>query len=629
MLRWARCLIVIFAACAFAASVSPIAQAADKYEVGSSQAAVASRPAGSGQDAVTAVMLAGSDLPAGFRPRAPMTGPLNDERGRLLGIDAKGVAVLNSPVPSWVRTWVRTENGETVFELAENTGNQENAQAAVTSYDEGRRGSGWIEMPLPGPMHLNGLRREVPSRHTFYQIVSLGLARGPYFFAFLVAVPMQSAMSGNNLLSNLAKVQWGKVPTDAPDIILPVDVYIERATGAIAAVILSYMGIINLVAYVNDPLREDRRRRKSEQISRQPGNADVSDVSREASHNKKIALLRFILQVSGAAIAVTAADIISALTNYWYLYLVVGLAIFWAAGRLGRPGRRRRITNQPVLGSRRIRAVSLMTVALVMVLFGFQMLMVNALSSQQPQVTANGSPLAAQVFLWLGIALVASGTVAYRYARRLGSIEARQLMIRDTRPPVLYLRSFGDDDLKLWTGALGRRFFIERFAPDRFDTFEEVLVRHLSLFGPVIALNPPGTTLPPMGAARATLDPAEWQSTVAIWMERSAQIVFSAPPRSITQGLLWEFNEVSVNKYWDKSIIVIPPIPSRALSERWCEFLPACQAILPSKFSHPADTHNILLLASRDGRWTTIIARRKSEWSYSAALKHVLSNHPD
>ncbi len=114
-----------------------------------------------------------------------------------------------------------------------------------------------------------------------------------------------------------------------------------------------------------------------------------------------------------------------------------------------------------------------------------------------------------------GLVLVALGAIIFRSARRLGSVDARRLMLRDPRPPVLYLRSFGDDRLKLWTATFGRPSLIERFTLRRFDTFEEVLVRYLSRHGPVIAVNPPGTRLAPLGAARETIDSADWQSAVA------------------------------------------------------------------------------------------------------------------
>ena len=118
-------------------------------------------------------------------------------------------------------------------------------------------------------------------------------------------------------------------------------------------------------------------------------------------------------------------------------------------------------------------------------------------------------------------------------------------MLRDPRPPVLYLRSFGDDRLKLWTAAFGGPSLIERFTPRRFDTFDEVLVRYLSGYGPVIAVNPPGTTLAPLGAARQTIDSADWQAAAATWMAQSRLIVFAAPPSEVDRGLRWKLEAVS------------------------------------------------------------------------------------
>ena len=136
------------------------------------------------------------------------------------------------------------------------------------------------------------------------------------------------------------------------------------------------------------------------------------------------------------------------------------------------------------------------------------------------------------------------GAIIYRYTRRLGSIDARRLLERDSRPPVLYLRAFGDDRLRLWTATLGRSSLIERFTLRRFDRFEEVLVRRLSQYGPVIAVNPPGTKLAPLGAARQTIENAEWHEEVAGWMAACALIVFLTPPIEVREGLRWELRTV-------------------------------------------------------------------------------------
>jgi hypothetical protein len=279
----------------------------------------------------------------------------------------------------------------------------------------------------------------------------------------------------------------------------------------------------------------------------------------------------------------------------------------------------------------------MMSLAWVMVFTGVLAVIFFALNQAEPSAAvaasaASGSPLPWQALPWhglaagfaytgIGITEVAAGAVISRHARRLASVEARRLMLRDTRPPVLYLRSFGDDALQLRAATLGRPWLIERFALNRFDAFEEVIVRHLSLRGPVIALNPPGTKLAPLGAARETLDPAGWQSTIADWMAQSALIVVIAPPGLVTPGLTWELERVSANRHWDKTLILVPPVPADLLRDRWQAFLHACVRLWPFTVPLSVEGPGPLVLTITNNTWTVIAADRQNEWSYSAALR--------
>jgi hypothetical protein len=218
------------------------------------------------------------------------------------------------------------------------------------------------------------------------------------------------------------------------------------------------------------------------------------------------------------------------------------------------------------------------------------------------------------------------GAVILRVARRLGSVEARRLMLRDPRPPVLYLRSSGDDRLRLWTATFGRPSLIERFTPHRFDRFEEVLVRYLSRYGPVIAVNPPGTRLAPLGAARETIDSADWQSAVAAWMAHSALIVFLAPPDRVNRGLEWELRTVAEHGHWDKTLVVVPPVPAEQLQARWRDFGAVCAGLWPFTVPGPVADPRALVLAFRHGRWDVTTADRRTEWSYAAALDQALGD---
>ena len=284
-------------------------------------------------------------------------------------------------------------------------------------------------------------------------------------------------------------------------------------------------------------------------------------------------------------------------------------------------------------GKHKVLVTGMLTVAAAMILLGLACAVFAGLDQALPQgstvqlapgqaptpVQNVSSGLLAGAFV-----LVALGAIVFRGARRLGSIRARQLMLRDPRPPVLYLRSFGDDRLKLWTATFGRPSLIERFTPRRFDTFEEVLVRYLSGYGPVIAVNQPGTRLAPLGAARETIDSADWQAAVATWMAQSRLIVFATPPSQVNRGLRWELEAVSGHGYWDKALIVVPPVRAEQLQARWRGLLGV--GLWPFTVPGPVDDPHALVLALRNGRWHVISADRRTEWSYSAALEQALGD---
>lgn len=605
--RWSRRAVTISLACLFLAIVFPhLAYAAAR----------------SSQDGLTGVMLTDGDLPPGFRPYAPLTGPLNAQRGKLLGISASNVSKIDSLGQGWVRDWISTRTGEAAYELAFDVGTRENAQSEVASFDATVLKGGFVKEPVPGPMHFAAFRMNGHINGIPYQTLGIALARGPYFFALYILAPTRSAASGSQVAGILAAAQWRKVPGNTPDTATssrpdPFDTAGEEA-GGVFGTLLIYLGMVNLAAYFRDPLRKARRRGRPGNPWRSPGEFDVRDVSRFAEYDKGIAFFRFVVQLIGVMIAAVGADVF--VVSYWYLYVIAGLAVVWAGGRFIHPGGLGRTKNLAVLGgSHRVLVVSMLSVASATVFLGLALLVMSALANSQSQGSAQ-SQGNAQSFEVVGFVLVALGAVTHRFARRLGSIRADRLMQRDARAPVLYLRSFGDDRLKLWTATLGRISFIERFSPRRFDSFEEVLVRYLSLRGPVVAVNLPGSRLPPLGAARATLGPDDWQATVAAWMEKSAEIVFVAPPEQIHHGLLWELKTVTASKHWDKTIIVVPPVPPQDLARRWQGFRYVCGTLWPFTFPLPTDITSALLLTFRSDRWTVTIADRKSEWSYSAAL---------
>jgi hypothetical protein len=94
-------------------------------------------------------------------------------------------------------------------------------------------------------------------------------------------------------------------------------------------------------------------------------------------------------------------------------------------------------------------------------------------------------------FFFVCAVLLTVGALIRRHARRLAALDADEVLRRDSRPMVLYLRTFADDSLTIRTAPYARQSFADRLSPRRFERFEEVLVRNLTEAGPVVALNPP------------------------------------------------------------------------------------------------------------------------------------------
>jgi hypothetical protein len=94
---------------------------------------------------------------------------------------------------------------------------------------------------------------------------------------------------------------------------------------------------------------------------------------------------------------------------------------------------------------------------------------------------------------------------------------AEETVANDDRPPIVYLRSFADDD---------------QIAAD-----EEALAAIMDEAGPFVAVGRPGDTLPPLGASRFYLPGKDWQGFVSQLLDDAALVLIMA---GRTEGLGWE-----------------------------------------------------------------------------------------
>lgn len=153
----------------------------------------------------------------------------------------------------------------------------------------------------------------------------------------------------------------------------------------------------------------------------------------------------------------------------------------------------------------------------------------------------------------LTVAAVAPMALMRRFAMR--ALRTRELL--DRRPPILLLRSFVDDAIKVRSRGNQRRSLIDRLSLRRWERFEEVIAAALAVQGPVEAVGQVGQRLPPpLGAVRRQFTNEEWQYKVN-------DLMGEAPLICITLGrsdsLAWEIERIAELGYLGKTVFVLPP----------------------------------------------------------------------
>ena len=133
-------------------------------------------------------------------------------------------------------------------------------------------------------------------------------------------------------------------------------------------------------------------------------------------------------------------------------------------------------------------------------------------------------------------------------ARRYFQIDADVLLKLDPRPPVLFLRSFDDDEKLSFSRA-------DKALLD--FSLETRLTNHFHRHGPFIAIGSPKEKVPQVGAARVLLPDDQWQERVLGWMRGAALVVMYA---GRTPWVNWELARVIENPGATRLLLLVPEI---------------------------------------------------------------------
>lgn len=194
---------------------------------------------------------------------------------------------------------------------------------------------------------------------------------------------------------------------------------------------------------------------------------------------------------------------------------------------------------------------------------GYGLFATGSFAAAASQQQGYKMPLETQVLLLLGgLGALGAAVLILRYCRPRSARSAAQALLADGRKPVLYLRSFTDDD----TAAS-----VDDGVPVNVHSREEQLAGALSVFGPVIAVGKPGEPLPRLGAARFYLPPDDWQPGVLRLMELSQLIVLGL---GLGEGLWWEVEQARATQPARK-LVLLAPGGRPDVAARLDEYLPS------------------------------------------------------
>jgi hypothetical protein len=125
----------------------------------------------------------------------------------------------------------------------------------------------------------------------------------------------------------------------------------------------------------------------------------------------------------------------------------------------------------------------------------------------------------------------------------------------DPRPPVLFLRSFEDDQLEFhrpWWNLIDRWLDFWSFRTNA----DEAMIDEIAQYGPVLALGMPGEKRIPFGAQRFYSTHEDWQEIVTRTAKSAQAIVIAAGD---TPGVRWEYELLAKENLLDRTLLLFAP----------------------------------------------------------------------
>lgn len=552
--------------------------------------------------------------------------------------------------PAWRRRWITADNVSVAVVVWTC---QESNDAAVALWElmflSG--GSGVTSSYTPLARDPNAWTRSIPAGPSTDGLreTAVLLARSNYVMVVVAKSPASSGIATASLASRVL-LQEAALLT-GPDHHFSAPPLVNNAVNALlAALITVYLVIFLPIRYLRNPLRKQRY-----EVRR--ADANWIDVTAKANRLKWSlrfrAIARLVFLISLASVAVTRNIGVTAA-----VYLVLGGLFGWIrpVGRFLRDWKPRRVRGVNLRHNRNswlelvFAMLSLACVLALLIillvdlgLYGFGLAhsplvvgglldprYLNAIPAWQEfaltMLIAIPVNDLLQVTSIAAILLLAAAAVLRRFGRRFALADAVIAQQADSRRPILYLRNFSDDVLKMPSSALARTSLTERFSVARLQPFEEILVRHLRRAGPVIALSHPSTRLPALGAAKVVRSNESWQAQIREWADVASLVVVAVTPREVSVGLRWETEFLAQDAPQASVMLVVSPYKQRQVEVRWRKF--CSEALKLPRFSglvhyaeHNSGAH---FMVNSGSGWRVWGAHKRSEFTYAVAFTEAL-----
>ena len=202
------------------------------------------------------------------------------------------------------------------------------------------------------------------------------------------------------------------------------------------------------------------------------------------------------------------------------------------------------------------------------------------------------------VLLPIGIALLAASYWVIRRGKKHAALLADDVLVEDTRPPILYLRSFNDeeDDSRLGRFMRPGDHDIAHSTPAWGPREQDAMASIMAEIGPYVAIGKPRELLPELGAARTYVSDDEWQDKIREWVTRARLVIVRA---GATEGLRWEVGELVSRANPTRLLVILPP-----RAEHYEAFRKWANQVLPSPLPLSAPTERLVMF---DKAWRPIL----------------------